>query len=72
VITDIIMPGMTGDKLALEILKIRKDVPIILCTGYSEHVTEEKAKGLGIREFLMKPFEIEDLAKIIRKVLDGK
>ena len=72
VITDIIMPVMTGDKLALEFLKIRKDIPIILCTGYSEHMTEEKAKGLGIREFIMKPFEIEDLAKTIRKVLDGK
>jgi CheY-like chemotaxis protein len=72
IITDIIMPVMTGDKLALEFMKIRKDIPIILCTGYSEHMTEEKAKELGIREFLMKPFEIEDLAKTIRKVLDGK
>ncbi len=72
VITDIIMPVMTGDKMAQEFLKIRSDIPIILCTGYSEHMTEEKAKELGIREFLMKPFEIEDLAKIIRKVLDVK
>ncbi len=72
VITDIIMPVMTGDKLAQEFMKIRPDIPIILCTGYSEHMTEEKAKELGIREFLMKPFEIEDLAKTIRKVLDGK
>jgi two-component system, cell cycle sensor histidine kinase and response regulator CckA len=72
VITDIIMPVMTGDKLALEFMKIRPDIPIILCTGYSEHMNEEKAKELGVREFLMKPFEIEDLAKSIRKVLDGK
>jgi len=72
VISDIIMPVMTGDKLALEFMKIRPDIPIILCTGYSEHITEEKAKELGVREFLMKPFEIEDLAKTIRKVLDEK
>jgi CheY-like chemotaxis protein len=72
VIADIIMPVMTGDKMALEFMKIRPDIPIILCTGYSEHMTEEKAKELGIREFLMKPFEIEDLARTIRKVLDGK
>ena len=71
-ITDIIMPVMTGDKLAQEFMKIRPDIPIILCTGYSENMTEEKAKELGIREFIMKPFEIEDLAKTIRKVLDGK
>ena len=66
------MPVMTGDKLAQEFMKIRPDIPIILCTGYSENMTEEKAKELGIREFIMKPFEIEDLAKTIRKVLDGK
>lgn len=72
VITDIIMPGMTGDRLAIELMKIRKDIPVILCTGYSEHINEEKAKELGIRDFIMKPFEIEDLAKIIRKVMDIK
>ena len=55
VITDIIMPGLTGDRLAIEMMKIRKDIPIILCTGYSEHMTEEKAKELGIRGFIMKP-----------------
>ncbi len=72
VITDIIMPGLTGDRLALEMMKIRKDIPVILCTGYSEHMSEEKAKELGIRGFIMKPFEIEDLAKTIRNVLDRK
>lgn len=72
VITDIIMPGMTGDRLALEMLKIRPDIPIVLCTGYSEHMTEEKAKELGIREFIMKPFEIEDLARTIRQAMDRK
>ena len=45
--------NMTGDKLAQELLKIRPNVPIILCTGFSEHVTEEKAKAIGIQEFVM-------------------
>ena len=72
VITDIIMPVMTGDHLAQEILNIRRDIPIILCTGYSEQMTEEKAKALGIRQLVMKPIEIKELAETIRKVLDDK
>jgi len=72
VITDIIMPGMSGDRLAQEMLKLRQDIPVILCTGYSEQMTEEKAKELGARELIMKPMEIRDLAQTIRKVLDGK
>ena len=51
VITDMTMPGMTGDRLAQKILEIRHDIPIILCSGYSEHISEEKAKKIGIREF---------------------
>jgi CheY-like chemotaxis protein len=69
-ITDMTMPGMTGADLSKEILKIRPDIPIILCTGYSEIMTEEKAKELGIREFLMKPMTMKHLAEVIRKVLD--
>jgi nitrogen-specific signal transduction histidine kinase/ActR/RegA family two-component response regulator len=72
VITDIVMPVMTGDRLAVEMMNIRRDIPIILCSGYSEHMTDEKARDLGCREFIMKPFEIEDLARTIRKVLDAK
>jgi CheY-like chemotaxis protein len=70
VISDIVMPGMTGDKLAQELLNIRHDIPIILCTGFSENITEEKAKRTGIQEFIMKPLEADELAKTIRKVLD--
>ena len=70
VITDMTMPNMTGDKLAQELLKVRPGIPIILCTGFSEHVTEEKAKSMGIREFAMKPLVIRDLAKAIRRALD--
>ncbi len=69
IITDMTMPNMTGDKLAKEILKIRPDIPIIMCTGYSENITKEKAMTMGIRKFAMKPFVMRDLAKIIREVL---
>jgi PAS domain S-box-containing protein len=71
VITDMTMPGMTGDRLARKLLEIRHDIPIILCSGYSEHISEDKAKKMGIREFVMKPFEIKLLADTIRKVLEG-
>ena len=72
VITDMTMPNMMGDKLAEELMKIRSDIPIILCTGYSEHISEEKAKEMGIRCFVMKPLIMRDLANTIRKVLDTK
>ena len=70
VITDMTMPGMTGDKLAQRLMEIRQDIPIIWCTGYSERITEERAKKLGIREFMLKPLLKKDLAKAIRRVLD--
>lgn len=68
VITDMSMPIMSGDKLAAELLKIRPDIPIMLCTGFSEKLNEEKAKLLGIKGFLMKPIVIKDLAKKIREL----
>ena len=70
VITDMTMPNMTGDKLAGELVKLRADIPIVLCTGHSERMWEEKAKEMGIRAFVMKPLARRDLAGIIRKVLD--
>jgi len=72
VITDMTMPNMTGDKLAQEIMKIRPEIPVILVTGFSEQMTEEKAKSLGIREYVMKPPVINDFARAIRKALDRK
>jgi PAS domain S-box-containing protein len=72
VITDMTMPNMTGEGLAREILGIRPGMPIILCTGFSEHMSGEKAKALGIREFVMKPLVMVDLAKAIRKALDSR
>ncbi|HPI94068.1 MAG TPA: PAS domain S-box protein [Deltaproteobacteria bacterium] len=71
VISDMTMPGLTGDKLALKLLEIRPDIPIILCTGYSEHISEEKAKEIGIREFALKPLEMRELAKIIQRVFSS-
>lgn len=70
VITDMAMPQMDGDKLVKEILNIRPEMPIILCTGFSEKVAEENAKELGIKAFAMKPLAIRNLAVVVRKVLD--
>ncbi|RJQ68924.1 MAG: PAS domain S-box protein [Desulfobacteraceae bacterium] len=72
VITDMVMPEMTGDDLAEQILRLRPGLPIILCTGYSENITEERAKALGIRAFALKPLTMEDLSRLIRQVLDSK
>ncbi|MBN1103640.1 MAG: response regulator, partial [Deltaproteobacteria bacterium] len=72
VITDLTMPHITGDALAREIIKLRSDIPIILCTGFSERVTETKAKALGVREFISKPLVIFDLAKMIREALENR
>jgi PAS domain S-box-containing protein len=69
-ITDQTMPHMTGTQLAKELLNIRPDLPIILCTGFSEMVTAEKAKDFGIKEYIMKPVTQMDMAESIRRVLD--
>jgi signal transduction histidine kinase/ActR/RegA family two-component response regulator len=71
VITDHTMPGMTGVTLSKEFLKIRGDIPIILCTGHSETVSPEIAKEAGIREYLMKPLAKHELAQAVRRVLDA-
>ena len=71
VITDQTMPGMTGIDLARRMLQIRPGMPIILCTGYSTLVSEEKAKLLGIKGFAMKPLAKKEIAEIIRQVFDG-
>ena len=66
------MPKMTGDELANQVLKIKNDLPIMLCTGYSENFTEDKALELGIRKYIQKPIESENLLVLIREVLDNK
>ncbi len=70
VITDQTMPKMTGADLAEKMIRIRPDIPIILCTGFSERISKEKAERMGVREFVMKPVVIREMARTIRKVLD--
>ncbi|MGD8985024.1 MAG: PAS domain S-box protein [Desulfobacteraceae bacterium] len=70
VITDMTMPSMTGEELANELMFIRPDIPIILCTGFSRRVTEKKAKAMGIQAFILKPILRQELAETIRRVLD--
>ncbi len=70
VITDMTMPKMTGDQLARKLMDIRPDIPVILCTGFSESITEEKALAMGIDRFVMKPIVKDELASTIRAVLD--
>ncbi|GJL54644.1 MAG: hypothetical protein NPIRA02_17760 [Nitrospirales bacterium] len=70
VITDQTMPHLTGDALARELLSIRPELPIILCTGFSYTMTPEKARALGIRAFLMKPILSHELAQTIHRVLE--
>ncbi|HSR10797.1 MAG TPA: response regulator [Thermodesulfobacteriota bacterium] len=69
VLTDQKMPGLEGDAMAERILGVRPDIPIILCTGFTDSVTDFEARAKGIREFLIKPFSLEVLADTIRRAL---
>jgi len=69
IISDQTMPHMTGLELSTKILEQRNDIPIILCTGNSSMITEEKAKSLGIRHLALKPLNIKELAIIVRDTL---
>ncbi|MDM8526148.1 response regulator [Desulfococcaceae bacterium HSG8] len=72
VITDMTMPDMTGDRLSVELKKLRSDIPIILCTGYSEKIANHKAYEIGVDMVLMKPIVRNDLANAVRDVLDNR
>jgi len=72
VITDMTMPSMTGDNLAKEVMKVRPDIPVILCTGYSERMSEGQARALGVRAFVIKPMVKHEMAEIVRRVLDDE
>jgi PAS domain S-box-containing protein len=69
VITDKTMPGMTGDTLAKELMNVRPNLPVIICTGYSQAIDQERAKQIGIKAFVMKPILINEIAAAVRKVL---
>ncbi len=72
VITDQTMPKITGIELTRKVRELRPDIPVILCTGFSELITEEKLKALGVKEYIMKPIHCKEMAGIIRSVLDEK
>ena len=70
VITDMTMPKMSGDQLARKMMDIKPGIPVILCTGFNETITEEKALAMGIDKFIMKPIVKDELANTIRTLLD--
>ncbi len=72
VITDMTMPKMTGDVLAEKLMQIRPNIPVILCTGFSELINREKSEAKGIRQFLTKPYSVQQLSEAIRKHLKVK
>ena len=72
VITDQTMPNMTGDALAKELIHLRPDIPIIICTGYGQAIDHERAKKRGFKAFVMKPILINEIAAAVRKVLDNE
>ncbi len=72
VTTDITMPNMTGKDLAKELMSIRQDILVILCTRFSEKIDERRAKKMGISAFVMKPIVMRDMANTIREVFDKK
>lgn len=72
IITDMTMPGMTGDKVCDEIAKVRSDMPIIVCSGFSEQVSLSKRARAGATAFLMKPYAMSEFSNAIRSALDGR
>jgi signal transduction histidine kinase/CheY-like chemotaxis protein len=70
ILTDVTMPYMTGDELAVRCMAVRSDIPVILCTGYSSKISKERARDIGIRKYLQKPIEAYKLLTAVRKVLD--
>ncbi len=72
VISDMTMPDMTGDMLAKEIMDVRPDMPVILCSGYSERISDAMVKELGIRAIMMKPALAYEIASTIRQIFDQR
>ncbi|MDH5767259.1 MAG: response regulator, partial [Gammaproteobacteria bacterium] len=68
VLTDQTMPGITGVELAQEIMKIKPETPVILCTGYSEYMDEERAVKMGIYAYLNKPVNVHELLETINRI----
>ena len=71
VITDMTMPNLTGDKLTAELKRIRPGIPVILCTGFSEQLSEENVRQMDLQALVFKPMVMNKLARTVRCVLDG-
>lgn len=72
VITDMTMPGLSGRELVRELLALRPDIPIIMCSGFTEFVNANEAREAGISEFMMKPYVSNRMAQAVRRVLAGR
>ncbi|MBI4913506.1 MAG: response regulator [Acidobacteria bacterium] len=72
VVTDMTMPGMSGDALTTELLRLRPELPVLICSGYSDHLDEERAKALGVARFLAKPFQWVDMSTALRDLLHSQ
>jgi CheY-like chemotaxis protein len=70
VVTDMTMPGLTGEQLAKKMRELRPGLPIILCSGYSEKMNSERARELGLDDFVQKPMRFSEMSRIIRRVLE--
>lgn len=69
VLTDLTMPNLTGLELAKKLRAVRKDLPIILCTGNPGTVTDEKVAAAGIRELVLKPMGLKDLLDVVARAM---
>jgi DNA-binding NtrC family response regulator len=69
-LTDLIMPQLTGDKLVSEIIKIRPDMPVIITSGFTDTIVNDNFKQISNKAFIAKPFQPQELAKLVRQVLD--
>ena len=67
IITDMSMPEMPGDRLAMEAMKIRPDIPVIICSGHNDRLDADRAKRAGIKEYMMKPLDLGHFIRTIRK-----
>jgi CheY-like chemotaxis protein len=71
VVTDQTMPGLTGVDLARKIFTLKPGLPIIICTGFSEALTDGKAREFGLAGYIMKPVVMGDFARVVRRALEG-
>lgn len=70
VVSDLTMPGISGVELARQILALRPDMPVIICTGFGDKLTSEGVKTLGIYDFMLKPMSLRELGGVVRNALD--